>query len=60
VNVTQTPTGTVLSVKVGKCNGDDAVRQSIEAAVLRASPLPPAPDPRVFERNVTLLFRPKE
>ena len=60
VKVAQTPTGTVLSVEVGKCNGDAAVRQSIEAAVLRSSPLPPPPDPRLFERNLLLRFRPAD
>jgi colicin import membrane protein len=60
VKVAQTPAGTVLSAQVGKCNGDEAVRQSIEAAVLRSSPLPPPPDPRLFERNLLLVFRPAE
>ncbi len=58
VRVTQAPAGTVLSVEVGQCNGDAAVRQSIEAAVLRSSPLPPPPDPRLFQRNVLLIFKP--
>ncbi|HLS82355.1 MAG TPA: cell envelope integrity protein TolA [Steroidobacter sp.] len=60
VRVTQTPGGAVLSVQIETCNGDAAVRQSIEAAVMRASPLPPPPDPRLFERNLVLLFRPME
>src|SRR5262249_32126799 len=41
VYVTQVPGGEVTNVRVGQCNGDAAVRQSIESAVLRASPLPP-------------------
>lgn len=60
VRVAQTPGGTVLSVEVGQCNGDVAVRQSIEAAVRKASPLPPPPDPRLFERNLVLVFKPEE
>lgn len=60
VNVSQAPTGMVLTVAIGRCNGDAAVRQSIEAAVLRSSPLPPPPDPRLFERNLKLIFRPAE
>jgi colicin import membrane protein len=60
VRVSQTPTGTVLSVEVGQCNGDVAVKQSIEAAVRRASPLPPPPDPRLYERNLVLVFKPEE
>jgi colicin import membrane protein len=58
VRVAQTPGGTVLSVQIDQCNGDAAVRQSIEAAVMRSSPLPPPPDPRLFERNLVLVFKP--
>jgi colicin import membrane protein len=60
VRVAQTPGGTVLSVQLGRCNGDAAVRQSIEAAVMRSSPLPPPPDPRLFERNLVLVFKPAD
>jgi outer membrane biosynthesis protein TonB len=58
VAVTQAPGGTVLSVEVRACNGDEAVRQSIEDAVRRASPLPAPPDPALFEREIILRFRP--
>jgi colicin import membrane protein len=58
VNVTQVPGGEVVGVKVGECNGDDAVRLSIEQAVYRASPLPEPPDPSLFERNLRLEFKP--
>lgn len=58
VHVAQAPGGTVLTVRIGRCNGDAAVKQSIEAAVMRASPLPPPPDPRLFERNLVLVFKP--
>lgn len=58
VRVAQTPAGVVLSVQVGRCNGDAAVKQSIETAVLRSSPLPPPPDPRMFERNLVFVFKP--
>jgi colicin import membrane protein len=60
VRVAQTPGGAVLSVQLGRCNGDAAVRQSIENAVMRSSPLPPPPDPRLFERNLVLVFKPLE
>jgi colicin import membrane protein len=60
VRVTQTPGGTVLNVQMGKCNGDAAVQQSIETAVMRSSPLPPPSDPRLFERTLVLVFRPTE
>jgi len=58
VRVTQTPGGTVLSVQIGRCNGDAAVKQSIDAAVMRSSPLPAPPDPRLFERTLVLVFKP--
>jgi colicin import membrane protein len=58
--VTQVPGGEVVGVKIGECNGDEVVRQSIEAAVYRASPLPEPPDPALFERNLKLEFKPCE
>lgn len=59
VRVTQIPGGTVTAVQIGRCNGDDAVRQSIEAAVYRASPLPQPPDPALFERELIFNFAPE-
>lgn len=58
--VTQVPGGAVTDVRLGSCNGDDAVRESIVNAVYRASPLPPPRDPRAFERRLEIVFRPKE
>jgi colicin import membrane protein len=60
VHVTQVPGGAVTSVKVGECNGDATVRQSIEDAVIRASPLPPPPDPALFERELDIRFKPQD
>lgn len=60
VKVAQSVGGTVLSVEVGRCNGDAAVRTSIESAVQRASPLPAPPDARLFERNLLFIFKPTE
>ncbi|MDH4031586.1 MAG: cell envelope integrity protein TolA, partial [Chromatiales bacterium] len=60
VNVSQIPGGEVVDVRFGRCNGDDVVRRSIEAAVLRASPLPPPADPSLFERNLEITFRPEQ
>ena len=60
VFVTQIPGGDVVDVRIGRCNGNDVVRRSIEAAVQRASPLPPPPDPSLFERNLVFEFRPEE
>ncbi len=58
VRVRQARGGTVLSAEVGQCNGDAAVRESIAAAVVRSSPLPAPPDPRLFQENLVLIFKP--
>lgn len=58
VNVVQIPSGDVVDVSVGRCNGDEAVRRSIELAVRNASPLPKPPTQAVFERNLIVTFRP--
>jgi colicin import membrane protein len=58
LNVTQVPGGEVTEVTIGECNGDQAVRESIEAAVYRASPLPPPPDPALFDRHLRIDFKP--
>ncbi|HEU4517632.1 MAG TPA: cell envelope integrity protein TolA [Steroidobacteraceae bacterium] len=58
--VSQIPGGEVVGMRFGPCNGGTAVRQSIENAVRNASPLPAPPEPRLFEREVKLVFTPKE
>jgi len=60
VNVVQLLTGDVVDAKVdpSHCNGDEAVRRSIEAAVQKASPLPKAPSQAVFERSLVVTFKP--
>jgi len=60
VAVAQSPNGTVLRVQVEQCNGDAAVKQSIENAVQRASPLPLPSDMRLFERNLRFIFKPAD
>jgi colicin import membrane protein len=59
INVTQIPSGDVVGVGFGSCNGDEAVKRSIEAAVLRASPLPRPPVPALFNRSLEVTFRPE-
>jgi colicin import membrane protein len=60
VKVAQSPSGTVLSVSIGRCNGDQAVQQSIETAVQRASPLPLPQDQRLWDRNLVFQFKPAD
>lgn len=60
VNVKQLPGGQVVNVDIGRCNGDEAVRRAIVAAVNKASPLPSPDNPGVFERDLTVIFRPEQ
>lgn len=60
LSVTQIPGGQVTDVRIGNCPADDAVRRSIEAAVLRASPLPMPANPALFDRNLRFVFKPQE
>ena len=56
VLVSQIPGGEVVSARVTSCTGDEAFRRSVESAVYRASPLPAAPDPGVFDRDIRFTF----
>ena len=60
VNVRQLPGGEVVDVSIGRCNGDQTVKRSIESAVYKSSPLPAPRDPSVFDRSLTLIFKPIE
>jgi hypothetical protein len=50
VRVTQDRRGSIQEVSLSHCNGDQRWQQSLLTAVKTASPLPGAPDPRVFAR----------
>lgn len=58
LRIIQIPGGEVISAQViAPCNGDDLARRSIEAAVLRAQPLPYSGYESVFQRDITFNFR---
>ena len=59
LRVQQIPGGTVTSAEVndGQCNGDEATKRSIEAAVHRAGQLPYAEFRDVFERELIFTFK---
>jgi colicin import membrane protein len=58
LRIIQIPGGEVISAQVvSPCNGDELARRSIEAAVLRAQPLPYAGYESVFQREITFNFR---
>ena len=54
VRVRQIPGGEVIGVTILTCNGDEAVRRSVEAAIHRSSPLPEPSDPSLFDRDILL------
>ena len=60
VNVRQLPGGEVVGATIGRCNGDDAVKRSIEAAVFKASPLPEPEAPELFDRDLRITFKPEQ
>ena len=60
VDVRQLPNGIVADVRVGQCNGDEAVKRAIEAAVQKASPLPLPDNPKIFERALRITFKPEQ
>jgi len=54
VRVNQKPGGEVVAVNIIDCNGDESVRRSVEAAIMRSSPLPEPSDPDLFHRQLML------
>lgn len=58
VFVTQSVLGDVINVRLGACASDTVFRNSIERAVRKSSPLPPPPDPEVFDREIRFVFKP--
>jgi colicin import membrane protein len=60
VHITQIPGGEITHVVVAGCNGDESVRQSVETAAYRASPLPAPSDPALFDPNIDVTFAPDE
>jgi colicin import membrane protein len=58
INITQIPGGDVISVTLGSpCNADEATRNSIEQAVMKAAPLPYQGFEKVFQRSIKLNFK---
>jgi colicin import membrane protein len=58
VGVTLVPPNDVVNAEIqSPCNASDAVKQSITNAVYRAS-LPKPSDPELFERQITVTFKP--
>ena len=59
-DVVQLPTGEVLEIRLTKSSGQKAYDNAVERAISKANPLPQPPDPSMFQRELTLKFRPNE
>ncbi|MEJ2574325.1 MAG: cell envelope integrity protein TolA, partial [Gammaproteobacteria bacterium] len=59
VHVRLIPGGEVVEATTVKSSGDPAFDRSAETAVLKASPLPPPPDPALFQREFNFVFKPE-
>lgn len=57
--VEQLPGGIVANVRLLDCPGSAAYRDSVEKAVYKADPLPPPPDPELFDRKIEITFYPE-
>lgn len=56
VAIEQLPGGDIVSAKVIRSCGSAAVDRAVESAVVKASPLPPPPDPSVFARSLLMNY----
>jgi colicin import membrane protein len=59
-DVEQLPTGEVLSAKLRKSSGNRAYDDSVERAIMKASPLPRPERADQFQRRLELKFRPND
>ncbi|VAW46476.1 TolA protein [hydrothermal vent metagenome] len=60
LKITQTPKGSVTSVKVLNCNefATKQFKEAAEKAVYRSEPIPAPPEKELFERVITFEFKP--
>lgn len=56
--VTQLPSGEVISVKVKKSSGNPALDGAVERAILKSSPLPKPEQSDLFDRLLNIPYRP--
>jgi hypothetical protein len=57
--VLQGPGGVILNVTIGRCPGTTNYRLSVENAVHKSEPLPEPKDASLFDRDVKILFKPR-
>ena len=59
-DVVQLPTGEVLEATLRKSSGVRAYDEAVQRAILKSSPLPRPDRPELFQRVLTLKFRPRD
>src|SRR6266480_2471800 len=59
-DVTQLPTGEVISIRLRKSSGHRGYDDAVERAILKSSPLPKPDQLNLFERQLELRFRPQD
>ncbi len=57
-DVVQLPTGEIIDAQLRKSSGNRAYDEAVQRAIIKASPLPRPDSPDLFQRNLTLKFRP--
>ncbi|MCF8173981.1 MAG: TonB C-terminal domain-containing protein [Burkholderiaceae bacterium] len=57
-NVTQLPSGDIVTVRLKQSSGNPALDAAIERAILKSSPLPKPGQADLFQRSLELRFRP--
>lgn len=58
--VLQLPTGEIIQVELRKSSGHKPYDEAVQRAILKSSPLPKAEPADLFQRALTLKFRPRE
>jgi colicin import membrane protein len=58
--VVQLPTGEIIDVQLRKSSGVRAYDDAVQRAILKSSPLPRPERPDLFQRSLTLKFRPAD
>jgi len=56
--VVQLPTGEIIDTQLKKSSGVRAYDDAVQRAILKSSPLPRPETPDLFQRSLTLRFRP--
>jgi colicin import membrane protein len=59
-DVLQLPTGEIIDVQLRKSSGVRAYDEAVQRAIIKASPLPKPDVADLFQRNLTLKFRPSD